>query len=237
MTINILSKNLCSVGGCTKQRRKSGTVCSMHRERWRRKKSFTLEPKTTRLCSIEECESKHFSNGYCNKHYCRWRTHGDPLKVIAPQEHKKRAKRVCSLPDCDSQYKSNGYCSKHYERWKANGNPLVARRNRGMGETPEQRFWSRVAITANPEKCWEWQANCNPFGYGQVKLPEQSRPIGAHRYSYFLAHGKWPEPLCLHSCDNPPCVNPQHLREGTHADNNADMMTRGRHVKAGRKKK
>jgi hypothetical protein len=57
---------------------------------------------------------------------------------------------------------------------------------------------------------------------------------GAHRVSFFLAHGRWPEPFCLHRCDNPACVNPAHLREGTHDDNMSDMRLRGRSASGAR---
>jgi len=52
----------------------------------------------------------------------------------------------------------------------------------------------------------------------------------AHRYSFFLANGFYAEPQTLHSCDNPPCVNPAHLHEGTPQDNSDEMVERGRRV-------
>jgi hypothetical protein len=51
----------------------------------------------------------------------------------------------------------------------------------------------------------------------------------AHRAAFAMAHGYIPTPSCLHSCDNPPCVNVAHLREGTHADNMADRKAKGRY--------
>lgn len=51
--------------------------------------------------------------------------------------------------------------------------------------------------------------------------------VTAHRLSFFLHHGYWPN-ICRHTCDNPPCFNPTHLRDGTKADNNRDKMERGR---------
>lgn len=52
----------------------------------------------------------------------------------------------------------------------------------------------------------------------------------AHRVAFFLEHGRWPMPFCLHSCDNPPCCNPRHLHEGTQKQNVAECRARGRRV-------
>lgn len=52
----------------------------------------------------------------------------------------------------------------------------------------------------------------------------------SHRYSYIANHGPIPPGMLVrHKCDNPPCVRPDHLEIGTHADNSRDMMVRGRH--------
>lgn len=64
-------------------------------------------------------------------------------------------------------------------------------------------------------------------GYGKLKSDDGL--IGAHRASWILANGPIPDGLCvLHRCDNPPCVNPAHLWVGTHADNAADKVAKGR---------
>lgn len=55
----------------------------------------------------------------------------------------------------------------------------------------------------------------------------------AHRVSWALENGRWPEFNVLHSCDVPLCVNPAHLREGTQADNANDMFSRGRVCRIG----
>jgi len=64
-------------------------------------------------------------------------------------------------------------------------------------------------------------------GYGRKKVG--SRTVLAHRHAWELANGLVPEGLCvLHRCDNPPCINPDHLFLGTRADNNADRDAKGR---------
>ncbi len=90
------------------------------------------------------------------------------------------------------------------------------------------RFWSKVNVTSDPDECWVWTAKATfPRGYGQFKV--NGTPIRAHRISFTLSKGAISNGLCvLHSCDNPPCCNPKHLRLGTAKDNGEDMVSRGR---------
>ena len=91
-----------------------------------------------------------------------------------------------------------------------------------------ERFWSKVR-KAGPNDCWEWQANKNNKGYGLFR-PGGSRPKElAHRLSYAASFGPIPaNGLVLHSCDNSSCVNPTHLRVGSHKENVSDMDERQR---------
>lgn len=80
-----------------------------------------------------------------------------------------------------------------------------------------------------PDECWIWTAGLQGKGYGQF-YESKRKPIGAHRYSWKLANGKDIPPgmQVMHSCDNPPCVNPAHLSVGTCADNQRDCAAKGR---------
>lgn len=72
--------------------------------------------------------------------------------------------------------------------------------------------------------CWLWQERLDSRGYGMFP-----RHLRAHRVSYTAFKGPIPAGLhVLHSCDNPRCVNPDHLSVGTPADNMRDKMLRGR---------
>jgi hypothetical protein len=89
------------------------------------------------------------------------------------------------------------------------------------------RFWKKVDVRGSND-CWEWQGIRFPNGYGCIVIKNHKRAL-THRVSYELLHGPIPEGmLILHSCDNPPCCNPAHLRVGTTRDNIADSKGRGR---------
>ena len=94
----------------------------------------------------------------------------------------------------------------------------------------KQRFdakWKEDEATG----CWVWTGATASKGYGEIKIPRTRKQIPAHRLSYLIHRGPIPPGKCvLHKCDNPPCVNPQHLFVGTKLDNALDMVSKMRHV-------
>jgi hypothetical protein len=76
--------------------------------------------------------------------------------------------------------------------------------------------------------CWEWIGGKNNIGYGMFRDGPKMRT--AHRVSYEIFNNKKiPKYMCvLHKCDNPRCVNPDHLWLGSHKDNTKDMIHKGR---------
>lgn len=77
--------------------------------------------------------------------------------------------------------------------------------------------------------CWIWTAGINKAGYGIFAVNRKSQL--AHRISYILYKGKIPlGKFVCHSCDNPTCVNPDHLWLGTAKDNAVDRMVKGRNA-------
>lgn len=78
--------------------------------------------------------------------------------------------------------------------------------------------------------CWEWLGNKNRKGYGGLTV--FGRPEKAHRFAWIITHGFIPAGLQVcHTCDNPSCVNPQHLWLGTSKENVDDCHNKNRHAK------
>lgn len=138
-----------------------------------------------------------------------------------------RNKGPCSVDGCEKQIHSRGMCAMHYHR------------DLRHGDINHQRMFERQEIadrfagkyTADEKTgCWNWTACKDKNGYGHIALGgKHGGHVLAHRVSYEANVGPIPDGMMvLHSCDNPACVNPAHLRVGTQFDNMADMAARGR---------
>ena len=93
------------------------------------------------------------------------------------------------------------------------------------------RFWNKVT-PLDKDHCWAWQGKRTEGGYGHIRymLPSGNwSHVVAHRVSWELHNGQIPAGmLVLHRCDNPPCINPNHLFLGTHTDNARDREAKNR---------
>lgn len=94
----------------------------------------------------------------------------------------------------------------------------------------ERRFWHYVDVKGDDE-CWEWKAATKDNEYGVFTVDSEN--VYAHRYSYELENGPLDDEYVLHSCDNPPCVNPRHLSKGDQFDNMRDAAEKGRTASGG----
>jgi hypothetical protein len=99
-------------------------------------------------------------------------------------------------------------------------------RGRPITQTVEERFNKKYKINETTD-CWEWQYATNNLGYGFFRNNDKMRL--AHRVSYEINNGPIPSGMCVcHLCDNPVCVNPDHLWLGTVKENMHDMIKKGR---------
>lgn len=119
-----------------------------------------------------------------------------------------------------------------HERGQVKGQPVrfVHGHHTRLHRTPpiEKHFWEQAKILGKND-CWEWQGYKSRKGYGQIQIDH--RVTAAHRVAWELTHGPIREGLQVcHKCDNPPCVNPNHLFLGTNDDNVADKMSKNRQV-------
>jgi hypothetical protein len=116
----------------------------------------------------------------------------------------------------------------HYQRVKHYGTPDD---KKGDHIPLEEKFWKRVDkngenVTNVGSPCWVW-TGFKQKGYGVVWV--DGKNVRAHRASWEMANGQIPDELkVLHKCDNPSCVNPEHLFLGTDKDNAQDKVQKGR---------
>jgi hypothetical protein len=91
--------------------------------------------------------------------------------------------------------------------------------------TVQDRF-SKYFERKEKSDCWIWHGGRTHDNYGKFWF---DKTMKAHKVSYLIYKGDIPRGLCvMHTCDNPPCVNPSHLRIGTQQENIADRDSKGR---------
>lgn len=173
-------------------------------------------------CSIPGCDRLRAGRGLCRTHYSQARRRGEGGNTL------------CSIPGCGQPHEARGWCHFHYQRWTISGDPL-----RTVAGTPhwEALKWLRECLTnRDRSECWVWPFPLNGTVYPQTTFNGRRMRAG---HIALILDGRLRPPApgnhSLHSCDNPPCCNPAHLRWGTSADNSADMVSRGRGRKRGGK--
>jgi len=136
--------------------------------------------------------------------------------------------RICEINDCGGKHFARGWCKKHYTRYERHGDPRI-KKQPGMKITPIEIRFHEKYMPITETGCWIWMA-ATVMNYGVIGIGGRSKGnYLAHRLSWELHRGKIPEGMNVcHKCDNPFCVNPDHLFIGTQQDNVIDMHAKGR---------
>lgn len=135
--------------------------------------------------------------------------------------------KSCSFDGCPGLSVARGLCNTHYMQNRRAGLLPVGTRARG---TVEVRFWRFVDKTEN---CWYWTGRSrSKKGYGNISAgARDANHKLAHRLSYEIHKGAIPVGMVvMHTCDNPSCVNPDHLVVGTQSENILDSFRKGRKI-------
>lgn len=133
-------------------------------------------------------------------------------------KHVKHDVKFCSVDGCNSKVEARRMCVKHYTRKRRNGDAT----------TPSLMGIFNSKYMPEPNSgCWIWLGTIKNSGYGIIQYKKNRKR--AHRLSFELHNGTIPNGLhVLHRCDNPTCVNPDHLFLGNHTDNMKDMVRKNR---------
>lgn len=149
--------------------------------------------------------------------------------------------RMCQVDGCCKPSTSQGerplrgsdentlkYCRKHLAWFRNYGSTEMHRYSQG---TLEERFWKFVDKS---DGCWSWNGSKQQKGYGliqdaPIKGKSRGKTLLAHRVSYQMHYGDLQSgDFVLHSCDNPQCTNPAHLRKGTQSENIKEAIEKRR---------
>lgn len=142
---------------------------------------------------------------------------------------------VCQCKGCERDAIYLGMCNRHYRRLQKYGSPFVTKLHALRGMPAERRF---ARLHKKMESgCWEWIGPVEKDGYGVFSATWNGTAYKrAHRFSWaFHNLSEIPEDMVVcHKCDNPRCVNPDHLWLGSTLENNSDRAKKGRnHVQSG----
>ena len=134
----------------------------------------------------------------------------------------KKANKQCGVKGCPNKHIAKGYCSKHYANFKRHGFPV------------KPSCSKKIEFRINENGCFECTSHKpKASGYPTFRIRQKTQQMS--RFIYSEMFGEIPEGLVVrHKCDNPLCINPEHLELGTHQDNANDRVKRDRQAKGSR---
>lgn len=153
------------------------------------------------------------------------------LSVVAraPTDKRRRAMWVCQCTCGNKVVRAGAYLRAETHRLQSCGCMRYVATSRGSRKYNSLEDY--LANTKKTKACREWQGALTPQGYafaGHYKPKTLRQRSGlVHRRVFELVHGYLP-PVVMHACDNPKCINPEHLRAGTKSLNSRDAVAKGR---------
>ena len=169
-----------------------------------------------RTCKIDGCEGRVKAWGWCEKHYDRWRNHGNPHTRLTGHA----AGKVCSVDGCSESAYAREWCQHHYNRNYHSGEATDGIR-RPRYKTPQESFAARTEWEGD---CLVWQGSRGSNGYGQISVGKGKMHL-VHRWVWEQEYGAIPARMQIdHTCHNPPCANIKHLRLATPKQQMENML-------------
>jgi hypothetical protein len=100
-----------------------------------------------------------------------------------------------------------------------------------FGETRDSFIDRFESMFEKSQGCWIWEGTVDGEGYGYLSMMNRRRRAARVSWELYNCREIPPGMIVLHSCDNPPCINPWHLSIGTQLDNMRDKVSKGRQAK------
>src|SRR3990167_9672321 len=135
--------------------------------------------------------------------------------------------RLCSIPGCGKPHNSHGLCHSHGHRLARYGNPFGGGPSKGAA----QNYFRDVVLKHESDDCLRWPFCYSSTGYGKVQHAGRMHRVS--RLVCQMVNGQPPTPKhqAAHNCGNRACVNKRHLRWATRAENMADTLIHGTHLR------